>query len=283
MDIQSLRDLTQKEKLDGRERPWGYHALQRGPSIYLTQALLTTRITPNMVTVFGLVIGVLGALLLTSLSGYFKLIGLFFVYQNILADKVDGELARARGTHSFKGVFLDELNHLIIPPLILAGLIYGLLPTAGSEQALLVLALFTGPLALAITRAMHNIAPSLYAKKMLKYADRFALSTATPSEPAPEQATQSSLSARDMLLMPIRALHQFQDLLVFTITIALTLIIDIVRAQSPFMTLSTYPITSYVTILLTLLYIGIVIENIIKGYRSIESRMTHIANREKSQ
>jgi len=272
MNIQELRDLTQKEKLEGRERPWGYRTLQRGPSIYITKALLQTRIHQDAVTAAGIVLGIIGALLLTQLSLTLKLVGLLLVYLNILSDKVDGELARARGVHSLKGIFLDELNHLIVPPLVFAGLAYGLLETAGSEQAFLALAILVGPIALATTRAMHNIIPALYTKKILKGDNRFAL---TPTE----EQTPTAPRAQSLLLIPIRVLHQFQDLLIFTLTIALLLVIDSVRASTEYISLSIYPLTGYATIALAILYSIIVIENAVKGYRNIEIKMSKIAAR----
>gem|GEM_PF-2042975 len=284
MNIQELRDLTQKEKLEGRSRPWGYRTLQRGPSIYITRALLPTRIHQDAVTAAGIVLGMLGALLLTQLSVTLKLAGLFLVYLNILSDKVDGELARARGTHSLKGIFLDELNHLIVPPLVFAGLAYGLLETAGIEQAFLALAILVGPIALATTRAMHNIIPALYTKKLLKGDNRFSDAFASAQTGADVTQTNAETTTRTLpiVLLPIRMLHQFQDLLVFILTIAILLIIDSVRASTPYISLSIYPYTGYATIFFAALYALIVIENAIKGYRSIEKKMSQIAARTKS-
>lgn len=277
MDIPALRALTQAEKIEGRNRPWGYRTLQRGPSIYITALLLRTRITPDLVTVIGLGLGVLGAFFLMGLSLWAKLLGLLFVYGNILSDKVDGELARARGTHSLRGVFLDELNHLIIPALIFAGTAYGLLATAGQEGLFLGAAFLIGPISLVLIRAMHNIIPAMYTKKLLKYADRFAL-----SENTTEQSSPTS-SAKSLFLLPFRILHQFQDLLIFSITIALLLIIDTVSAQSSLIVLRVYPLTSYAVVLLAALYALIVVEDAIKGVRSVEGRLRSLLTRNQSQ
>ena len=108
--IAQLRDILQREKLEGRERPWGYRLFQRGPSIYITWLLLRTPITPNAVTLLSILSGVGGAYLLLYPNWKVKLAALFLFYLNLLLDRVDGEIARYKKQFSLKGIYLDELN-----------------------------------------------------------------------------------------------------------------------------------------------------------------------------
>src|SRR3989344_7467067 len=115
--IQELREKLQREKLEGRERPWGYRLLQRGPSIYITKLFLKTPITPNQLTLLSIAFGITGSIFVLGLTPASKLAGIFFLYLNLVFDRVDGEVARYKGIYSLKGIFLDELNHLLVPPL----------------------------------------------------------------------------------------------------------------------------------------------------------------------
>ena len=109
-----LRELLQSEKVKpvGWERPWGYVLLQRGPSIYLTRLALRYNLLPNHITLAGIAAGLSGSLLVFYGNKFGMAAGVFLLYVNILADKVDGEVARYRihkgsGGVYHRGVYLD--------------------------------------------------------------------------------------------------------------------------------------------------------------------------------
>ncbi len=108
----------------GKESDPGWYAIHRRVSIYLTWALLHTRVTPNQVTLSMMVLGAVGAVLLASPSLSVNLAGFGLLYLSFLCDKVDGELARYRGVQSARAILLDRFHHLAIEPAILFAAAY---------------------------------------------------------------------------------------------------------------------------------------------------------------
>lgn len=109
--IEDLRSTTQSAKTRA-DRRWSYRAF-RFFSVYVTWALLHTRVTPNQVTVASLVIAG-GGLVLVGMSALSLALwgcGLLVAYH--LLDRVDGELARYQERYSLFGVYLDNTGHYL--------------------------------------------------------------------------------------------------------------------------------------------------------------------------
>jgi len=264
--IKELRKLLQEEKVNpvGWKRPWGYKTFQRGPSIYITRILIPTRITPTQITIAGFFVGLAGASLLSSIEWYIKLVGLVLLYIHILSDKVDGELARYRNTHSLRGIFWDEINHLVIPPIAWISLAFGVI-TYSAYDAYVLMAGIAGAFALVFLRVIHSLPAQIYAKKYLKYRDSFVL---------PIEDTEHVGKKPNIFKIIVRIFHQFQDFFV----IVATLIIILIAERIYFPDYIFHPLLGPAMTIFSILWTLFVIENIIKKSRTIEREIGRIAS-----
>ena len=127
-----LRALCQAGKLS---EP-GWYTVHRRISIYLTWALLHTRVTPSQITVLMMVLGAAGAMLIASPRLAIDGIGFALLYLSFLLDKVDGEIARYRGVESPSVVLLDRFHHLAVEPAIMFSAAFRAYSATGSVVAL---------------------------------------------------------------------------------------------------------------------------------------------------
>lgn len=170
--ISELRIITQTEKLE--QASWLY-AIHRKFSIYITWLLLHTSVNANQVTLFSFLVAIIGFIILLIVPSPYSLLGFLFFYAYFLLDKVDGEIARFRKQQSLRGICLDYIGHLIIPPLLPLGV-------GGSLAAELDIALFWLPsalaaLALIFLRASHGLTSHIITAKFLKEPTLFRVPT----------------------------------------------------------------------------------------------------------
>jgi phosphatidylglycerophosphate synthase len=93
----------------------------------LVRWLYRTRATPNEVTLASIVVGLGAALLFAGGSRLMvALAGLTVTFKDIL-DSADGQLARARGSGSRAGRFLDSIGDIVVNAAIFAGISIALL------------------------------------------------------------------------------------------------------------------------------------------------------------
>lgn len=265
--IQELRELLQKEKLEGRERPWGYKTLQRGPSIYITRLLIGTPISPNVLTLLSIALGILGCIYLLSTDPWYKLLGLGLLYLNLIFDRVDGEVARYKKIYSLRGIFLDELNHLLIPPLFFLCFAYGLTSITMLDPRIIIASGIISAIAAIVLRVIRNIPYQIFVKKYLKSPGIFNL---------PEKL-ETTIKLREKFSLSynlLRIAHQFHDFLMITLVFALVLILEQMVLRDSFL----YPATSAVFIIYTLFLAIIAVEEILKGILTIEGRISKLAS-----
>lgn len=90
---------------------------------YMVKPLINTSITPNQVTAFMLLFGlIISPLLFQQEYVVFSILYLFYYY----LDKVDGALAIIKKKTSFFGMYLDYLSHALVEPLIYFWLTWGI-------------------------------------------------------------------------------------------------------------------------------------------------------------
>lgn len=263
--IRELRNLLQKEKLENRERPWGYRLFQRGPSIFLTWILIRTPLTPNILTLSSILSGFYGAYLLLCPAWYIKLLALFFFYLHLLLDRVDGEVARYKKQFSLKGIYLDEINHYVLPPLFFISLAWGLKDITAYSESFILLAGICAGFASILLRLTHNLPYSIFLKKYTKHRDVFLV----------EEKTQTISDIRTVhsSLYPLfRFAHQFQDFFITILFFAVVLLLEQYMATNVFL----FPYTSLLLFAYAIYLPLIVLENIIKGVQTIEARMKEI-------
>lgn len=265
--IQELRKNLQREKLEGRERPWGYRLFQRGPSIFLTWLLVRTPLTPNTITLLSILSGLGGAYFLLCPDWNIKLLAIFFFYLHLVLDRVDGEVARYKKQFSLKGIYLDEVNHYIVPPLFFLSLAWGLKDiTTYSESFVLLTGIWAG-FASILLRLTHNIPYGIFLKKYAKHRDIF---------PFPEiPATISDMRQVHSVLYPLfRFCHQFHDFFLTLVLFTIALLIEQYAVRNGFL----FPYTSLLLFGYAIYLPLIVLENIYKGVTTIEARMEEISS-----
>jgi phosphatidylglycerophosphate synthase len=89
-------------------------------SIYFTWVLVLTRITPNAITVYGIVFGVLSAV---AFVFDYPIVAVLLAFLAVIADFSDGEVSRFKGLKSKEGTYLDKVHHLSVHPFFIAGLV----------------------------------------------------------------------------------------------------------------------------------------------------------------
>ena len=269
--IKELREKLQREKLEGRERPWGYRLFQRGPSIYITRVLLVTPLTPNTASLLSILFGMSGAFLLLCPDWRIKLAALFLFYLNLLFDRVDGELARYKRIFSLKGIYFDEINHYLIPPLFFLSFAWGLKDGTIHHESLILLAGMWAGFASIFLRLTHNIHYSIFLKKYTKHRDIL---------PLPEiSAGVGELRAHHSLLYVIlKPFHQFQDFFLTLVLFAGAFVLERLFAPNAFL----FPYTAVLLFAYAVYLPLIVLENMVKRAITIENKMRELAEIQQS-
>lgn len=92
----------------------------------ITKWLYHTSITPHQVILISLIFGVLSSVLIIQDNELLVILGaILLLYKNVL-DKVDGSLARVRGTASRRGRFYDSISDSIVSLCLFAAIAYKL-------------------------------------------------------------------------------------------------------------------------------------------------------------
>jgi phosphatidylglycerophosphate synthase len=99
-----------------------YRYYTRFISAPITAMLSFTPVTPNMATLSMFFFGVLGAVFLSLGNAFSYILGGCCFQLLIIADTVDGELARFHGTSSLFGDYFDRLAHYATNPLCIIGI-----------------------------------------------------------------------------------------------------------------------------------------------------------------
>ncbi len=269
-----LRQKLQAFKYEGRERPWGYRALQRGPSIYITRFAIKHDLTPNQITLAGIICGIIGSFLV-FFALPFKIAGAILLYANILSDKVDGETARfriqeKRGKVYLRGVYLDELNHLIIPPLFLLGVTLGIISNFPYNTSILAFTGLFATLSLPFLRVYHSLAPQIFMKKYIKHPELFS-PLPHANEPDPIFQIKKKYSP---LKKFIQAIHQLQDFFIIVFLLFLSFLGEITMPM-----FRPHLLSGLLVVILGIILPLIVIENSIKGFFQIEHRVRDIKDK----
>jgi len=81
-------------------------------SIYVTRALIPTRITPNQITVLSVLVFFLGTAFFIKPDLSYQLIGCALIFFSIILDGCDGEIARYKKNGSIAGtLYVEPVSH----------------------------------------------------------------------------------------------------------------------------------------------------------------------------
>ncbi len=125
------------EHIGGRTTSDSYLAtlIDRPLSRPLTRLFLRTALSPFHVTLLSVVVGLLGAAGLATVSYWGRLAGVLLLVASVVLDCVDGDLARARLAQSAEGARLDVVGDYAVHLAVFLGLATGLwrggLPPSG--------------------------------------------------------------------------------------------------------------------------------------------------------
>lgn len=122
--IAELRRVCQPERLMSRRSAehWAGRLYMRRLSLHVTRLLIDAPVSPNALTVWMLVVGVVGAVAAAVPGVVTAIVAALLIQAYLLLDCVDGEVARWRGATSTAGVYLDRLGHYSVEAALLVGL-----------------------------------------------------------------------------------------------------------------------------------------------------------------
>lgn len=163
--VSELRPAAQGEKTEA-DRRWAYRVF-RAVSIYVTWALLHTRVTPNQVTVASLLIAAGGLVLIALPATGSAIAGALLLLLYHLLDRVDGELARYQERYSLLGVYLDNAGHYLTAGGLLIAASYRLAQPATDPNLVWVIGSL-GAIAAIMSRVEKHASFHLFAQYVLK-------------------------------------------------------------------------------------------------------------------
>ncbi len=131
--------------------------LDRRVSRLVSKRLAHTSVAPNQITLTGVTIGLIGALLLSRPGYWPQLIGsLLFLFFAVM-DGVDGEVSRLRLLDSQFGYYLDMITDNIVNVAIFSGIAFGLYHDTGDGIYLKILLVLLGGFGLCAISVYFNI------------------------------------------------------------------------------------------------------------------------------
>lgn len=102
-----------------------FQNIYRFLALGISRKIVKTKITPNQVTVFSIILGTISAVFFSFGTYPLLLAGVFLLQISILLDYVDGSLARLRSKASIFGEWLDNSGDLLIDFLVFLGIAFG--------------------------------------------------------------------------------------------------------------------------------------------------------------
>ena len=126
--IKELKQICQGHKLSLKRYSWWLRYVSRGISIYITALAIRLRLTPNQVTFFSLLVGLIMSGVLLDGEPWAVFIGALLFQFFYILDSVDGELAKYKTYmekdkvfhhklgHTLTGTFYDSFLHYILLP-----------------------------------------------------------------------------------------------------------------------------------------------------------------------
>lgn len=184
-----FREVAQR----GKHTDPGWYRVHRRVSIHLTRLALAAGVRADDASIAMILIGIAGAALLVPVSAASNALGFLLFYLAFLLDKVDGELARVRGTENARGILVDRFYHRLVEPLLFLAVAAHEFRQTGATMTL-VAGFVTAMVGNAIEENQHLV-PYILMKR-LREGGRL------PSGPAPRRSP--ALGAAAALLRPLK-------------------------------------------------------------------------------
>jgi phosphatidylglycerophosphate synthase len=103
---------------------------------FLSKLLIFTPISPNMISIASIIIGVIAALFLAEGSFQMTMIGAILFQLSAIIDCVDGDIARILFKESPLGKWIDLAGDQIVHVSVFAGIAFGVLRNGGDRETL---------------------------------------------------------------------------------------------------------------------------------------------------
>lgn len=261
--IRELREQLQSEKL--KRQAWGYRYLRRGLSIYVTRLLLHTNIRPNQVTTAMVLSGIAGAVAI-----FFGHIwsGFALTYLNIVLDAVDGELARYKKVFSLRGVYMDRINHLVVPGFFFLAVAFWVLGAGLNPHDPLFVLGVLGAFALPLMLAAGDIHRQIFVRPYLEHPELYPLHF--HSKETAETTRSSFLSFSGLA----NVVYQASQFVVIIIIIFLAHLAELV-----FFPNATYhPFLVWVVATYAALFVFYLLRRIMQGVSAVEEQIATLAD-----
>ena len=100
--------------------------VMRRVSAHITKHVVNTSITPNQISLFGIILGIVGGVCYGTASLAGAVVGSILIQLWYLSDCVDGEVARYKKQFSDEGIFLDAMGHHMVSFIAMVGFSIGL-------------------------------------------------------------------------------------------------------------------------------------------------------------
>ena len=127
-------DIEKMNKLPAEEQFFDVNEIWYFMNRWVVRLLYPTSITPNQITFLSLIFGLASAGFYVSGIPDALVWGAVFLYGKVFLDNVDGNLARARGTTSRFGRFLDSLADFLVTVLVYIAVTMYLVRTTGVQE-----------------------------------------------------------------------------------------------------------------------------------------------------
>lgn len=118
ISVKELRIKTQHSHPNWNSQSRGL-LFARFFSIYMTRLFLLTSITPNTITIFGILFAVISSYLIIENH---LLLASFSIFITILIDFSDGEVSRYRNQSTLEGIYLDKVYDFMVRPILVSGI-----------------------------------------------------------------------------------------------------------------------------------------------------------------
>lgn len=117
-------DFDKMDKLPAGCRFFDVNTLWYFPHRWAVRLLVPFPVSANMITLLGLLMGLVAAAFYFSNAEYALVWGALFLYGKLFLDNVDGNLARLRGEVSRLGRFLDSFSDFVVAVLVYGAIAY---------------------------------------------------------------------------------------------------------------------------------------------------------------
>ena len=271
INIKELKYFLQKDKRQRMKKMWGHTFINQNAAFYLTYFLIKTKIpiTPNQITIIFTILGIIGAILLFQPSFWLKMIGLFTCWMNLVLDGVDGDYARYKKIFSLKGIYVDAINHIIVPPLFLLGIGFGLINYTNLNISLIIGSVSIGAISWAGLKMISNLPFHLHGRHFIKDPQKYL----TNEEIKNKKNIPININKQKSLFRRLLGIRfQFRQYFIAIIIFLITLIFDKFSGFHQ----NEYFISSWTIILYSIFITTQFLEEFIKGYFSIEKLVKNI-------